>query len=30
MRITSATLFEQTGAVKANVAMVRKATGGND
>jgi CRP-like cAMP-binding protein/Fe-S-cluster-containing hydrogenase component 2 len=30
MRITSATLFEQTGAVKANLATVRKATGGND
>ena len=30
MRITSATLFEQTGAVKANIATVRKATGGND
>jgi CRP-like cAMP-binding protein/Fe-S-cluster-containing dehydrogenase component len=30
MRITSATLFEQTGAVKHGPAPVRKATGGND
>jgi hypothetical protein len=30
MRITSATLFEQTGAVKQGPAPVRKAIGGND